>query len=465
MISVSEDKNFLEEMYKRYISCPKGKVIATTEYASERDKLRTQARNCIDRFDHLDDTPAKKMKTIRFARNIYKRYCAVRKGSPDFDNESIRLTMSRLTDLMALAEANQMHALRCEFPEAADDPLDNYLRKNPEVVLLMNDIAVEYFRPKFRQVRKSFCKKIALDKNKTIVCVTDKGKCYHKLTCGLVQDKTRRIMNVNSAIKLGYVPCKCIGDIHEKSENSKCDYIDTPVAKESMNVVTAFVDESCRHNPWRVYDKSQPEMQTSFSYIICRGEVCSERLITDDNTIEKNACLARWSDNTTTAAIEAIHTVLETLAIKYRYHGDVIIYTDNKGAATSWNKSEVSIGLGSLFNNVAVSFIPRERNRVADSIGRRRIFADISKETMEKVKVAMHGENVEEDTLDYVESFFPEPDKDLPKLLNELENLSTAIGYLPPSHYSVEGTAGSGKRIQTLLSSIRQGILVGGNAV
>ncbi len=461
MISISKDKTDLEEIYAKHLSCLKGKVISCNEYDSERDRLRTQARNCIDRFDHLDDTQAKKEKTVRFARNVYRRYCAVRKGSPDFDNGSIRLTMSRLTDLMALEEANGLHLLRCEIPEAADKPLNNYVKNKQDVKELMNDIAVYYFRHKFKREKKAAKRKITLNKKETIVCVSKTGKCYHKLTCAHVKDKTRQIMNISNAVKLGYKPCTCIGDVQEKTGEIICDHKNAPVLKESMTVVTAFVDESCRHNPWRVYDKSLPEMQTSFSYIICRGDVGSERFITDDNTIEKNACLARWSDNTNTAAIEAIHTVLETLAIKHSFHGDVIIYTDNTGAASSWKKSEVSVGLGSLFNSVRVSFIPRERNKVADSIGRRRIFADISKETMEKVKVAMHGENIEADTIDYIEEFFPEPDRDLPKLMSELENLSTAIGYLPGQRCPVDDEAGSGKRIRSLLSSIRQGILVG----
>lgn len=252
-----------------------------------------------------------------------------------------------------------------------------------------------------------------------------------------------------------------IGETAEKYFISRCKNAKWAGQNADLSIVTAFIDESCRNNPWRVYDGSLPAKQTSISYIICQGWIDNECRISERNIIEMNACLARWSDDPTSAAVEAVNVVLESLLIKYKFSDNVVIYTDNNGAVCNWRKNDVSKGLESMFKSVTVSYIPRVMNRKADQIGRERIFADISKDTMRKVETAMHGVNLEDDTLDLVESFFPEPDKDLPKLVSDLENLSTAVGYLSPAGDRDYGAKGSGSRIRSLLSSIRQGILAG----
>lgn len=397
------------------------------------------------------------------ARELYKRYCSIKMGSEGFDCKELSDIMDRLVDGMAHSAAMEIHALREQYAYSADRDISNYVKGKQKLQKFMGCTAGKYFMPIFEKkaVESTVSNTKTFNKDNRMVYVITAENTYHKLTCPICAGKSRRIMGLKNAVRGGYKPCSCISQQYGIVETGK-----TIVKKDSMDecsysVVTAFVDESCRSNPWRIYDESLPKQQTSFSYVICKGLLESEHKITKENTLEKTACLARCNGGSTSAAIEAIHAVLEVLDLKYDFHGEVKIFTDNIGAVDKWDESNVGVGLGSLFDKITVSYIPRSENTVADSIGRKRVFADISKDTMKKVELAMHGENLCDDTIDYLESFFPEPDRDLPKLVSELENLSTAIGYLPPSGCTGMGFNGANGRIRTLLSSIRQGILVG----
>ena len=472
MISVEEDQRDLEKLYTGFADLVTARLVKEEEYAKLRKNIADEALACIEILQNTGISNKKVDSTIRRSKSNYKRYCAVIKGDEEFENKALSEIMPRLAAEIASVEARIMHNYRVSHPYSADKCIGNYLSTRNEIMDYMRETPRTYFNKKFKEQRKPDKQELEFIIDDRPVFVTRTGKCFHKLSCFQSRTPGRRITTIDDAVKSGYKPCSCIkeeiisglvsGSILQRKDtgdNEKKGKM--KVTDNTISEVTAFIDESCRINPWKAYEGNLPKEQTSISYIICQGRFDSESGITEENTMEKNACLARWGNNTTSAAVEAIYTVLETLAVKYSFQGAVRIFTDNIGAVKTWRKNDISKGLVSLFRDVRVIYVSRKKNKIADSIGRNRIFADISRDTMKKIEAAMHGENIEDDTLDYVEAFFPEPEKDLPKLVSDLENLSAAIGYLPRTSDPEAGEISSYGKIQTLLSSIRQGILAG----
>lgn len=145
----------------------------------------------------------------------------------------------------------------------------------------------------------------------------------------------------------------------------------------------------------------------------------------------KNASLLTEISDTNLAAVEAITAVLMKVAFGLDFHDDVVIYTDNTSAMNRWNKSRANSYLSKLFNSVTVIAIPREKNTVADQIGRERAFADMSKPVMGRLlkqceeydKLAGQIEELKSQ-LDFVKEYFPYPEKQIPNLISELRLLA-----------------------------------------
>ena len=66
-----------------------------------------------------------------------------------------------------------------------------------------------------------------------------------------------------------------------------------------------------------------------------------------------------------------------TLAYDYEYIGQVRIFTDNKPASDHWSEVAKNSKLARQFLSVKVNFIPREKNRKADQLGRTRMLLDM----------------------------------------------------------------------------------------
>lgn len=62
------------------------------------------------------------------------------------------------------------------------------------------------------------------------------------------------------------------------------------------------------------------------------------------------------------------------LAYDYNFSGNLQVYTDNMWAKDNWFNNSRNLKLAKLFENVNVSYIPRERNTKADQLGRTKVY-------------------------------------------------------------------------------------------
>ncbi len=191
------------------------------------------------------------------------------------------------------------------------------------------------------------------------VYITETGKRYHRKDCPYCRG---RILTAVAQNVIGYrrlSACKCL----TKPENpSECGY------------VTAFIDESLHGVAW---DRNGNEGAAgSFSYIISWGD------LTDESQVKERMILSQGvecckDDHVERIAEAAITKVLVTIAFDYHFSGRVKIFTDNKSVAERWKKTGSKSELAQFFTSVDVRFIPRERNRRADKLGRSRVILDL----------------------------------------------------------------------------------------
>ena len=111
-------------------------------------------------------------------------------------------------------------------------------------------------------------------------------------------------------------------------------------------------------------------MSASYSYIICHGFLLAESQITEENVITKDVDYLEEKSSTDKVTEAAFFKVMLTLTYDYNFSGRLQIYTDNMSAVNKWKTVRKDLRIASHFENVTVSFIPRELNTVADKIGR-----------------------------------------------------------------------------------------------
>ena len=146
----------------------------------------------------------------------------------------------------------------------------------------------------------------------------------------------------------------------------------------SLSNVTVYLDESIYDVKW---DENGMEGKAGcYSYIICSGEIESESLITDKNTIKKGVEYIYETGNTKRVTETAIGRVLMILAFDIGFRGSVCIFTDNMTVRRTWNKVEKNLRLQNYFESVKVECITRNENKKADMLCRTRRILNIPTE-------------------------------------------------------------------------------------
>lgn len=205
----------------------------------------------------------------------------------------------------------------------------------------------------------------------------------------------RKILNNESSLKyLGCLPAWKLIQIHIEAHKfdeivGKCfepRYEPQSVnseAEETSLVVTAFVDESIHPVAWDEYGNKGKA--GSYSYIVCWGDLSDETEITDKNILTKGVDYAREIIHIDRITETAIGKILLTLAYDFEYSGQVHIYTDNLCAANQWVSVAKNSRLSKLFKSVEVRYIPREKNKIADRLGRTRMLLDMPINAYEEI--------------------------------------------------------------------------------
>jgi hypothetical protein len=202
---------------------------------------------------------------------------------------------------------------------------------------------------------------------------TQKGKKYHKKDCPYCKDKLLKLIDETNE---NYKPCVCVcGRFHKKELLADV---------EKKHYITAFLDESKRDDPWKIIDPSRTRKQNVMSYVMCKGYLHDESEISDENIVEEDVYLSPNKGGSLSSAINEAFARIMIKASQKPSVRNIVIYSDNQGACDSWEEKVSLQKLAKLFDSVTIEFIPREKNKYADKLGRRKeiIVAD-KKEILE----------------------------------------------------------------------------------
>lgn len=419
MISVDTDREVLRNTYNQYIYCVKKKKIANKLPLEIRCDIAKGANAAIEVLSDSNSTTDSIRKALISGKSIYGQYCRIIKGTADVQTPWLKEKMERISDLMADHEAKFVHLLRVENKCIADISLGKFYKSPQNIATICNDTSWSILQNFLFGIKKEN----EQNKKKASICVyvTPSGSKYHKADCPYCKGRELKELYFETAVSSGYSACNCIVPSSKLQTVLKAP----SNAKNHTLYMTAFIDESVRDNPWYKYDASLEEKQLSYSYIICRGHLQSEKEISAENILYRRAAL---SDSKTKkvehGAFDAISRVLMILAFNMDYHSNVIIYTDNDTAAKQWKTSPANRGLSKSFSNIQVVKISRQRNHRADAAGRERAFLDVPRATMLEVdRMISEGKRAVAE-MEIVHRYFKEPENDIPNLINCLMEIA-----------------------------------------
>lgn len=475
MISMDQDKKALLNAYGDYRKCcGNGKVydgktpfeISSEVYGKAEIAIMDLTNPCVLEKD--------KERILKRTKDDYVRYCRSKKPGTACTNTQIEERIKLLIETMAEYEAKIIQQIRRSVTGADDIPLSGYFGSDQAVRSLCLPSFHANIREFFitggkKQTVTTTKKKKKKNKNTAeislsnvlsevgnVIYITKNGARYHRIDCPYCQRSNYSEVTLEMALKMGYTACRCLKDsmgLEGKLTLSKAEQ-----KKVTDQVLTAFVDESCRINPWYKYDKAMRKEQLSYSYIICKGWLNSETEIKTSNTLYEHADITdQYSNKTQEGTYEAIKRVMIYCAFDVDFHGDLLIYTDNLGALHHWHTFKGNDKLARMFNSVKVSFVPRSWNTTADKIGRKRVFIDAPKSTFDLVEdMLMEGKRDTEE-LRFVNKFFSDPKHDIPDLINALGELAgRATGSEKASSAYYSNPEGYSALIPELLEIISQ---------
>lgn len=413
------DQEILYDAYGSYLDNCKIKGSVRVAPAKE-NKVRSELIAKIDKNVFFLKSPTtldtEKDKLVAKCKVLLQQYMGYRTSAPNLITALLNKKIDGMVYQISVREAHHVEAFRKTEVGGKRIDLEAVFQDLHMVKLLAQQKVTHVLENALQDKRFTI---ISVEDRS--VYITESGRKYHHNKCPYCKGKKLIRSSVAKVNNLGLEPCKCINSNNEAVWKEDTSSKGEPkLVKQTM---TAFIDESIRTNIWKKWDSSLDSKQGSYSYIICRGELKSEKEITEGNTVCKNACLLNEVQDTSFAAIEAISAVLLKIAFGYQFHGDVIIYTDNHAAMNMWYKGDVNNYLAHLFESVTVCQIAREDNTIADSIGRQEAFMNMPYETCQLI----HQKCIEYDSMkkeiQFIKEYFPNPTKQIPNLVNELSLL------------------------------------------
>lgn len=439
------DEEIIYSALLRYQECCRSKktpVLSPGKVITLRGQLLQQVEKYVLFFSSSKTSTVEKRALCNKGKMLYQKYCFQLKVNPEVDTNRLAKKMDELLHFIAVCEAEKFQHIREQQAAGEKIDLEQLLAEDKHIRILICkpiDIAVdEMFSNR---------KYTVVGEDNAAVYMTASGAKYHQKDCPYCKGKNLMKTTLLKVKNVGLKPCKCIekqpvtaktiaenitteivplGIIAEETkteEPAQISITKRPVSQKKY--VTAFVDESIRINPWRAMDESIPEKQGLYSYIICDGMLTGEALITESNTLFTGVKEVTEVRGIGDVAIEAIQAVLFQL-VAIGFQDNVLIYTDNIGAKDYWHKSLASKHLSKLFSSVMVCYIPREANQKADKLGRERAVMVLPAETMTRILDRCKGYFTLKEEMNFVQSYFPVPMKNIPNLMLELRALADA---------------------------------------
>lgn len=375
------DAEIIYEALMKYRMCCNGKqktILSQAKLISERARLIQLVEKHLLFWRSKKTSIVEKESLCNKGKKAYQDYCKQLKKNPDLETTRLAQKLDELLHYIAEFEASKMQVFRMKKIVGEKIDLATIFESEKNIRAFSN-CPIQKFLEQILD-KKEYT---VLGKDDTAVYITVTGAKYHRADCPYCKGKNLIETTTSMVENIGMKPCKCINiekvQVPTASANS---------SNQEKRYVTAFIDESIRHNVWHDLDASLPKTQSIFSYIICDGLLQTEEQITNDNTCYCGVERASNINEICAVAIEAIRKVLFQLAAD-GYKDNVLIYTDNSGAKDTWYKSKASKNLARLFAGVTVCQIPREKNAKADRLGRKRVIADLPVEFVERLQSSL----------------------------------------------------------------------------
>lgn len=410
------DAEVVYRLLVRYRDCPGGnekRIWTTGNVFDIRAQLLQKVEKYILFFNSPSTSAVEKSTLCKKGKALYQKYCLQIKDNPKLHSTRLEQKMDELLHLIAEFESEKFQLTRKRQVAGDRIDLEKLFAENRSINVLMG-------RPLDEAVCEMFKRKscTVIGEDNTAVYMTASGTKYHRKDCPFCKGRTLISIGHQNVESLNLKPCKCL-----EMAVSEQETVAEKKEEKAAKFVTAFVDESIRSNPWRGMDESLPEKQSLYSYIVCDGFLAEEKLITKKNTLFTGVNVSEEVDSTDKLAVEAIMAVLFKL-VAQGYEDNVLIYTDNIGAKELWCQSVAGQNLAKLFKSVMVSYVPREGNETADSLGRKRAIMELPVEVMIRILGRNKGYFKLKEEMDFVKKYFPEPMKNIPNLMSELTALA-----------------------------------------
>lgn len=306
-------------------------------------------------------TKTQMIKHLKEAKTIFVHLCHIRARNPEIITNIFNVRLEQLMKAMARREADILDAVIEDNPDANLIDIEDMFKKRKCIKQLKCKLASDICLESIKE---------ALLRKKSMVYISKTGKRYHTQECPYCKGRELIEKTKCEAEKIHLTPCKCIAEAAAKEQ------VDN-------NTVTAFIDESIHSVRWN--EQGINGKVGSFSYILCRGKLQSEREISDVNTITKQVDYIHETTNVERITESAIGKVMLTLAFDNDFHGNLNIYVDNMVAYNCWHNNPVNSKLTALFQNVTVTHVRREWNTLADKLGKDMVFLCIPKETYRSI--------------------------------------------------------------------------------
>ncbi|MBR1598029.1 MAG: hypothetical protein IJ661_03830 [Lachnospiraceae bacterium] len=381
----SKDYAAILDAYRRYPEVAKAKVVpqAFEKKLAVRNDLQNRAIKVYHQLAGNVATMSECSKLVNKGKVVYRQYVEYSISAPEIVDQSIQNDVDRLLRIMACWESEFVRQFRFNEHDGGRIDLIKILDDEANVRQLLSHTIHWVMERALSDTEYT----IVTEEDRNIY-ITNTGKKYHIAGCRYCMGRRLMAVSINKIENMGYAPCRCVTNlINDKGTKTAAvsgkNAIRAIAGRHSC--MTAFIDESIRDNPAKNWDYKAGNKQASYSYVICRGFLNSEKEINCANICMKNACLFTDTSSPNRTAIEAISTVLFKLAYNNNFHDDVIIYTDNDAAKDRWYLNITNQYLAKQFKSVVVKAINREDNTVADAIGRERAFIDVPASVMKKI--------------------------------------------------------------------------------
>ncbi len=377
-----KDEQILRNAYKNARSWVNMKAYPKEQRINVRCELIRQMDKSLVVSKHVYFTENEKSNFIIAGKRSYKAFCAFIKAHPEEITEQLEERATEIVDLLVILELQSLRRYRLFMNANEYLDLEKILSCKQYVREFLNGPVVNVIKTAISN------KKFEAVKEWKMVYITKSGIKYHNADCrylhkGKITCVGPERLYIYSDIK----PCKCITDerIRElEAANQR---------EQETKYMTAYVDESIRPNPSYVVDSSQGEMQNLLSIILCKGKIKNEELITKGNTVAQFVNKASSTAKTSDTAIEAIGEVMLKAAAT-GFYNNLIIFTDNASACSSWKKRKELEALSKAFESVRVTYVNRNRNKKADDLIRKNDVMQLPRTEMKKV-VKIYAESEE----------------------------------------------------------------------